>query len=246
MVRHCLVYVAIVTCGPSVGLLSAANADPRAVVELFTSQGCSSCPPADQLMGELAADPSLVAVSLPIDYWDYLGWKDTLADPRNSARQKAYSQVRGDREVYTPQVVINGALHVLGSDRGEIEHAIELSHQSSEVMSVPVNIAVAGGRVAVSVMDAAMHVGAEVWLISLSRSIPIAIGRGENRGKTITYHNVVRQWLRLGSFSGKAETWNVPVRNVDHDGLDQVAVMVQSGTVAKPSAILGASVASLH
>lgn len=79
-----------------------AAAEPRAVVELFTSQGCSSCPPADKIIGELARDPSVIALSLPIDYWDYLGWKDTLADSRFTARQKAYSQVRGDRDVSKP------------------------------------------------------------------------------------------------------------------------------------------------
>src|SRR3954470_9843998 len=87
--------------------------EPRAVVELFTSQGCSSCPAADKVIGELAKDPSVIALSMPIDYWDYLGWKDTLADARFTARQKAYSQVRGDREVYTPQVVVNGFSHVI-------------------------------------------------------------------------------------------------------------------------------------
>src|SRR3954465_5666952 len=83
-----------------------------AVVELFTSQGCSSCPPADKLMGELIRDPSLVAFTLPVDYWDSLGWKDPLADPRNSERQRAYARVRGERGVYTPQMVINGRAHV--------------------------------------------------------------------------------------------------------------------------------------
>src|SRR4051812_44175949 len=100
------------------------RAEPRAVIELFTSQGCSSCPAADKLAGELARDPSLVVMSLPIDYWDYLGWKDTLALPGHSRRQKAYSKARGDREVYTPQVVVNGVMHVLGSDKDAIEHAI--------------------------------------------------------------------------------------------------------------------------
>ena len=86
-----------------------ANAgEPRALLELFTSQGCSSCPPADKLLGEFASDPSLVALSVPIDYWDYLGWKDTLAIPGHSARQRAYARVRGDRQVYTPQIVVNG------------------------------------------------------------------------------------------------------------------------------------------
>src|ERR1700751_2667040 len=107
-----------------IAIIRPAHADPRAVVELFTSQGCSSCPPADKVIGELAKDPSVIALSMPIDYWDYLGWKDTLADARFSARQKAYSRARGDREVYTPQAIINGSAHVIGSDRTSIENAI--------------------------------------------------------------------------------------------------------------------------
>src|SRR5215475_16003919 len=107
-----------------IAIIRPAHADPRAVVELFTSQGCSSCPPADKVIGELAKDPNVIALSMPIDYWDYLGWKDTLADSRFSARQKAYSRVRGDREVYTPQAVVNGSVNVIGSDRSSIENAI--------------------------------------------------------------------------------------------------------------------------
>src|SRR5262252_9822575 len=121
-----------------IAIIRPAHADPRAVVELFTSQGCSSCPPADKIIGELAKDPSVIALSLPIDYWDYLGWKDTLADSRFSARQKAYSHMRGDREVYTPQAVINGSAHVVGSDRAGIENAIDLTEKADGVMSVPV------------------------------------------------------------------------------------------------------------
>src|SRR5580698_6177356 len=126
-------------------------ADPRAVVELFTSQGCSSCPPADKLIGELAKDPSVVALSMPIDYWDYLGWKDTLADARFSARQKAYSVMRGDRDVYTPQVVVNGSAHVVGSDRAGIEDAIGDTRKTEGVMSVPVSMTLAGKQITVSV-----------------------------------------------------------------------------------------------
>src|SRR5437868_11223400 len=104
-----------------VAVIRPAHADPRAVVELFTSQGCSSCPPADKIVGELAKDPNVIALSMPIDYWDYLGWKDTLADSRFSARQKAYSLARGDLDVYTPQALINGPLHLIGRDRACIE-----------------------------------------------------------------------------------------------------------------------------
>src|SRR5437763_4903150 len=134
-----------------VAVLRPAHADPRAVVELFTSQGCSSCPPADKIIGELAKDPSIIAMSMPIDYWDYLGWKDTLADSRFSARQKAYSQMRGDREVYTPQVIVNGSVHVIGSDREGIEEAIGATGKADGVMSVPVSLAVNGKQINVSV-----------------------------------------------------------------------------------------------
>src|SRR4051812_28827180 len=94
--------------------------EPRAVVELFTSQGCSSCPAADRLMGELSRDPSLVTLSLAVDYWDYLGWQDTLALHGHTNRERAYAAARGDRDVYTPQVVVNGGMAVLGSDRDAI------------------------------------------------------------------------------------------------------------------------------
>src|ERR1700741_5209609 len=133
--RRCLAYAAVVIC--SSVPLQPAYAEPRAVIELFTSQGCSSCPPADQLLGELADDPSLVSVSVPVDYWDYLGWKDTLADPRNTARQKAYAHARGDGQVYTPQVVVNGSLHALGSDKAAIELAIAASRKNGAMSLLP-------------------------------------------------------------------------------------------------------------
>src|SRR5215211_6411225 len=126
-------------------MLTAADlrAEPRAVIELFTSQGCSSCPAADKLAGELARDPSLVVMSLPIDYWDYLGWKDTLALPGHTIRQRAYSKSRGDREVYTPQIVVNGTMHVLGSDKSAIESAITKTRKQPGMLSLPVTMAVA-------------------------------------------------------------------------------------------------------
>ena len=112
------------------------HAEPRAVIELFTSQGCSSCPPADKLAGELARDPSIIVMSLPIDYWDYLGWKDTLALPGHTKRQRAYAQARGDREVYTPQVVVNGVAHVLGSDKDAIEQRDRTDAQAARKLSL--------------------------------------------------------------------------------------------------------------
>src|SRR3974390_1371113 len=152
-----------------IAIVRPAHADPRAVVELFTSQGCSSCPPADKILGELAKDPSIIARSMPIDYWDYLGWKDTLADARFTARQQAYSRMRGDREVYTPQVVVNGSTHVIGSDRAGIENAIGKTSKNESVMSVPVSMSLSGKQINVSVAQskgpAASH--GEVWICSI-------------------------------------------------------------------------------
>ncbi|MEA2831357.1 MAG: hypothetical protein QOF22_2105 [Bradyrhizobium sp.] len=232
-----------------VAIVRPAHAEPRAVVELFTSQGCSSCPPADEIIGELARDPSVIALSMPIDYWDYLGWKDTLADARFSARQKAYSQMRGDREVYTPQVVVNGSAHVIGSDLPGIEDAIGDTKKTDGVMSVPVTMTLAGKQIHVSVAassNAPAAVHGEVWICSVSKSVPIAIGRGENRGRQITYHNVVRNLLKVGDWNGSSGSWMVPLENISRDGVDAAVVYVQDGNRDKPGPMLGAAFTSLH
>lgn len=225
-------------------LTTPAAADPRGVVELFTSQGCSSCPPADRMLGEFAKDPSLIALSLPIDYWDYLGWKDTLADSRFSARQKAYSAMRGDRDVYTPQVIVNGVRHVLGSDRKGIETAIEKSHGEHGVMSVPVKLSKDGHYLNVSVAASSGH-HAEVWICAVSKAVPITVGRGENSGQQIIYHNVVRNVLKVGDWDGTANTWSVPLENISREGVDAAAAYLQDGTREKPGAMLGAAYTSL-
>jgi hypothetical protein len=222
-----------------------ALADPRAVIELFTSQGCSSCPAADKLVGELAKDPSLIALSLPIDYWDYLGWKDTLADPRFSARQRAYSHMRGDRDVYTPQVIVNGSAHVLGSDRAGIEQAAARS--DGDAMSIPVSIKQADKLLSVSVAAGHGHADhGEIWICAISKSVPITIGRGENRGREVVYHNVVRNWLKVGDWTGKAGSWNVPLENIKSAGIDAAVVYVQDGDHENPGAMLGAAYTPLN
>jgi hypothetical protein len=232
-----------------IAIIRPVHADPRAVVELFTSQGCESCPPADKVLGELAKDPSVIAMSMPIDYWDYLGWKDTLADARFSARQKAYSRMRGDRDVYTPQAIINGSVHVIGSDRTSIEDAIAETSKSGGVMTLPVTMTQAGKQLTVSVatsnkIPAAMH--GEVWICSISKAVPISISRGENRGREITYHNVVRNLLKVGDWNGSSGTWTVPLENVAREGVDGAVVYVQDGSRDKPGPMLGAAYTSLH
>jgi hypothetical protein len=247
MVRRCLAYAAVVICS-SVASHASAQAEPRAVIELFTSQGCSSCPAADKLLGELAGDPSLVPISVPIDYWDYLGWKDTLADARFSARQKAYSHVRGDRDVYTPQVVVNGSAKVIGSDRAGIETAIKDTEKATGVMSVPVTMALSGKQINVSVAasKAPSVAHGEVWICSISKAVPISIGRGENRGKEITYHNVVRNLLKVGDWNGSSGSWTVPLENISREGVDAAVVYLQDGNRDKPGPMLGAAMTSLR
>lgn len=223
----------------------AATAAPRALLELFTSQGCSSCPPADKLLGEFAADSSVVALSLPIDMWDYLGWKDTLALPGHSTRQRAYARQRGDRQVYTPQVVVNGATHALGSDRAAIERAIAATDRDSEIMAVPVLLSTTSGDLTVRLKGEptaqAEPTNAEVWLCPLVSAIAVAIGRGENNGRTVTYHNVVRAWRKLGEYSGGESTWSVPLSQIENGHIDAAAVIVQKGSREKPGAVLGAA-----
>jgi hypothetical protein len=239
---------ALFIAGFVIASIAAARAgEPRAVLELFTSQGCSSCPPADRLVGQLANDPSLIALSVPIDYWDYLGWRDTLANPAHSVRQRAYARARGDGQVYTPQIVVNGAADALGSDQAAIERAITQTDRKTGVMSLPVVLAVNDGTLNVSVSAVGnAPAAAEVWLCPITKVVPVAIGRGENRGRSITYHNVVRNWVKLGTLSASQSSWNVPIAQIKADGIDAAAVMVQEGSHDRPGIILGAALTDIR
>jgi len=226
-----------------------AAGEPRAVIELFTSQGCSSCPAADKLLGELAHDPSLIALSLPVDYWDYLGWKDTLALHGHSIRQRAYAAERGDRAVYTPQAVINGMVHALGSDKAAIEKAIAQTRAQDAPLRVPVDVSVADGKVTVTLpANETVHGKADVWLCPVASRIPVNVQHGENGGHTLTYYDVVRRWVKLGEWSGKAQTFSVPLSDVrkGENDIDRIAVLVQSVPDGKPGLMLGAAAENLQ
>jgi len=226
--------------------------ETRAVVELFTSQGCSSCPAADRLLGQLRQDPTIVALSLPVDYWDYLGWKDTLALHGHTLRQQAYAQARGDREVYTPQVVVNGVVHALGSDKEAIETAIAKTRAESRAddkpLTVPVTLNVADGKLTVKVAEAADGGRGEIWMCPYASKIPVTVERGENRGHTLTYYDVVRRWVKLGNWTGTAQTFTVPVADITkgEGNIDHVAVLVQREPDGKPGLMLGAAATSLR
>src|SRR5262245_42385866 len=164
------------------------GAEPRAVIELFTSQGCSSCPAADKLAAEFAEDPSVIVMSLAVDYWDYLGWKDTLALAGHTNRQRAYARSRGDRQVYTPQAVVDGAAHALGSDKSAIERAIRQIREQHAPLTLPVAMSISGDNVTVNVPaakdDKTQERQGEDWLCPVTRSVPVSVASGENSGHT--------------------------------------------------------------
>ncbi len=223
------------------GLAGTARAGeaPRAVVELFTSQGCSACPAADRIIGDLARDPGVIALTLPVTYWDYLGWKDTLAHAAFTERQRAYAGQRGDRQVYTPQAVVNGAAAVVGSDRAALEHSIR-DPGTAESLPVPIRSELTADRIRIEVGARSDHGRkAELWLLPVMRAREVAIGRGENRGKIVTYRNVVRGMHHVGSWDGAAARFEVP-RSALVGEADSYVLVLQAEH-GGPGRILGAA-----
>lgn len=221
---------------------SAAQAEPKAVLELFTSQGCSSCPPADELFGEYAKRDDVVALSLPVDYWNYLGWEDTLASHQNTERQRGYAAARGDRQVYTPQVVIDGRRHVVGSDRAAIEAAITAEGNS---LSVPVHLTFTDDTMTVNVGASAdgQSPRSVVWLVLYDRAHTVEIAGGENGGRRVTYYNVVREMRRLAMWKGEALTVDLPLLELNEASADGSAAILQQETkTGLPGPILGAAI----
>lgn len=226
---------------------AAAEAGPKAVVELFTSQGCSSCPPADAVLGRLAEDPDVLALSLAVDYWDYLGWKDSFARDENTARQRDYAMSRGDNAVYTPQAVINGRIHVVGSDEPGIRSELADLDEENAGLSVEVKAILAGDRVIVKVPAGAKLHGGDptIWLVSYSDSEQVEIGRGENTGRSVTYHNIVRRIQPIGMWAGEELVIEYPVADLMRDGANGCAVLLQTNANGRIGAIVGAATVKL-
>lgn len=221
---------------------SAAGAASRTVLELFTSQGCSSCPPADRLFAKLAHDPQFIVMSLPVDYWDRLGWKDTFAKHSFTERQRAYAFMRGDGQVYTPQAVVNGSEHANGANM----MAIVASAETTTPPRLPIAAKQHGEEIEVAV-DATRpgSPGATVVLLPYIGSRDVVVGRGENSGTKITYTNIVREIIPLGAWSGAPVTFKAKLpQGGEH--FDGVIVLVQEGTPAQPGPILGAERIELH
>ena len=200
------------------------------IVELFTSQGCSSCPPADQLMADLAKNRAdMIVLSLPVDIWDYNGWKDTLARPEFTQRQKHYSQSRGDHQVYTPQVIVDGQTHGVGSDRSQLLSLVEETSPARIKEVAPLSLSERNGMLIVDLggANAQMERGASVILMRVVKSRTVTIGRGENRGREVTYTNVVRSIVRLGFWTGAPARFEMPLPEARADDADGYVVIVQ-------------------
>jgi hypothetical protein len=215
-------------------------ADGPVVVELFTSQGCSSCLPADALMAELSQRPGVIALSLHVDYWDYLGWRDTLGSPDCAQRQRDYARRRGDGQVYTPQAVINGQAEVIGSDRQGVLEAIARERANERRTFVPV--AITGGKRELVIEVAAapgerLPLEATVWVVSVVPEVVIDIERGENAGRTVAYGNVVRKIMPVGMWHGDALSLMLPKAAILSNGTVCAALLQLDGT----GPILGAA-----
>ena len=224
--------LAIASCGSSASggsmasaaeaaFVSNADADHPAVVELYQSQGCSSCPPADANVNAIAGRPDILALSFAVTYWDQLGWKDSFGQPAFTARQWDYAHVGGRGEVATPQVIINGRGAVVGSNAGQLAAAVRDNARGADGPSI------ARARSQVVIGKAAAVRPAMVWLVRYDpRTIAVSIRAGENGGKTLPHRNIVRSLDALGSWIGAPMTFAVPAAA---DPAYRSAILVQEG-----------------
>jgi hypothetical protein len=203
------------------------------VLELYTSQGCSSCPAADALLKSYLERPDVLALSFSVDYWDYLGWKDTLASPKFTERQRGYGKSISNGQIYTPQMVVNGARHVVGSSRSEIDAAITASRSNVvaqafklEASRVEGGIAIQAGTLASPLLPPAKGV---VWLLTVRATQTIAVKRGENSGHTLHYFNSVRDVAQIGDWTGATTTVRLPTGVAPLGPDERYAVLIHRG-----------------
>jgi hypothetical protein len=195
------------------------------VVELFTSQGCGACTKANALVADLADRKDVLALTFPVDYWDYLGWKDTFGRPEFSARQRAYMKTAGEREVFTPQVVIDGAPQ---ADRTAVDKAPELIKAAMKTAPPEPDIRLSQGQVAVG-SGPAPKGGADVWLVRYqAQPQETEVKDGENRGVTVIYRNVAVGLQRLGTWTGRPRVYPMPKAPADKDREVKLAVLLQT------------------
>jgi hypothetical protein len=235
------------------GLAAPATAEPvSAVVEMFTSQGCTACRAADPIMRDLAAQPGVIALTLPVTYWDYLGWHDTLALRSFNERQRAYAHARGARQVMTPQAVIDGGATANGSSRPSIDRAIREANPPG-TLPVPVSAQVSGTQIVVEIGARPAEASGvkaragrgedkgDVWLVPLLRSRTTKVETGENSGRVAAYVNVVRGLQRLGTWTGQPARFEVPAASATVAGADGWVVLLQHSRDGRIGRILGAA-----
>ncbi|MDN5928501.1 MAG: DUF1223 domain-containing protein [Hyphomicrobiales bacterium] len=217
-----------------------AMAKPLGVIELFTSQGCNSCPAADVALGRFVRQGNVVVLAYHVDYWDYLGWKDTLGSRANTERQYAYAKAFGSSQVYTPQAVVNGRTHMNGAYVGEVEAELSTLDRSGKGMAVDISVRDVGHSYVIEAGAAKGGTGeARVVLVSYAPERDITIRRGENSGRTITYWHAVTGTHIAGMWHGKPAHYEVPKIALSSDG--GIAVLLQSGAGGAAGPILGAA-----
>ena len=214
-----------VACGAAASGNAGDAGDTRAprpaVVELFTSEGCSSCPPADAYIGELVRRSDVLALSFHVDYWDDLGWRDRFALSEAVRRQRRYARTLGHSAVYTPEAVVDGAADFVGSDRAAIGRALTQTRDGIDVA-----VAMREGEILIELRARMLAPATEVLLLAYRRTAVSPVGRGENAGRTLTEYNIVREIRRLGRWSGEQRRYHVPAQSLPPDATD-VAVLVQ-------------------
>ena len=178
-----------------------AQSEPGVVVELYTSQGCSSCPPADEMFARLATQPGVIALALHVDYWDYIGWEDSFADARFTKRQKAYAHATGSKMIYTPQIIVGGRDRVEGNQPAEVARAID--GQLGLEHPVALTAVRQGDQLIIrAVADPPLTRPARIEVVRYTDRAEVAIERGENAGLNVTYHNIVTAWEDVGGWPG--------------------------------------------
>ncbi|MCB9992159.1 MAG: DUF1223 domain-containing protein [Hyphomicrobiaceae bacterium] len=216
-------------------------AHPKAVVELFTSQGCSSCPPADAILSDISARSDVIALAYHVDYWDYIGWADTFASPRFSALQRAYAKSWNKDRVYTPQMVINGISDVVGSRQMAVNEALSRA-------SLPVEMTLSNDGHAVTI-DIPANPGLKpsiLWMVTYRNSADVEIARGENAGRTIAYTQIVTDRRSLGMWEpGEGLHMVVPTTDMMGSDAEGFAFLLQQDADGLPGPILAASAISL-
>lgn len=222
-----------VLCGSAV-----ASAEPRPLVlELFTSQGCSSCPPADAYLGQLSARPDVVALAFHVDYWDELGWRDRFALPQSVARQNVYARNLRRASVYTPELVIDGRTDAVGADGRAVTNAL-----AAQRTGAPLSISLQTAELLVDVGAQPNAPSCDVLLVAYLRHAISAVGRGENAGRNLEEFNIVREVRPLGTWHGEAKDFHVPLAALARDATD-VAVLIQP---SGQGPIVGAAARALH